>query len=145
MPKLRHRFPHDPPVVLRRRLADLWLGPELSSAATGRRPNLSDKAGCAESATGGRVGLIDRVGWEQKLLSPFPLSSEAEERGMKLCWVYPGWRSRTRWASEQQARTTLPFAAPRSLPMLAPFIPAGGSLAGSCHISVSPFSGALSA
>ena len=33
MAGLRHRFPQDPPVVLRRRLADLWLGPELSVAA----------------------------------------------------------------------------------------------------------------
>jgi hypothetical protein len=33
MAGLRHRFPHDPPAVLRRRLADLWLGPELSTAA----------------------------------------------------------------------------------------------------------------
>ena len=35
---LRHRFPQDSPVVLRRRLADLWLGPELSAAAYGPPP-----------------------------------------------------------------------------------------------------------
>ena len=35
---LRHRFPKDPPAVLRRRLADLWLGPELSAAAYGPPP-----------------------------------------------------------------------------------------------------------
>jgi hypothetical protein len=35
---LRHRFPEDPPTVLRRRLADLWLGPELSTAAYGPAP-----------------------------------------------------------------------------------------------------------
>ena len=38
MAGLRHRFPHDPPAVLRRRLADLWLGPELSTAAYGSPP-----------------------------------------------------------------------------------------------------------
>jgi hypothetical protein len=38
MTGLRHRFPHDPPAVLRRRLADLWLGPELSAAAYGPPP-----------------------------------------------------------------------------------------------------------
>jgi len=32
---LRERFPQDPPRVLRRRLADLWLGPELAKAAYG--------------------------------------------------------------------------------------------------------------
>ena len=32
---LRERFPQDPPAVLRRRLADLWLGPELAAAAYG--------------------------------------------------------------------------------------------------------------
>jgi hypothetical protein len=35
---LRERFPEDPPVVLRRRLADLWLGSELSEAAYGPLP-----------------------------------------------------------------------------------------------------------
>jgi hypothetical protein len=35
MAGLRQRFPHDSPAVLRRRLADLWLGPELSAAAYG--------------------------------------------------------------------------------------------------------------
>jgi hypothetical protein len=38
---LRERFPQDPPAVLRRRLADLWLGSELAAAAYGR---LSDRA-----------------------------------------------------------------------------------------------------
>ena len=38
MAGLRHRFPQDTPAVLRRRLADLWLGPELSTAAYGPRP-----------------------------------------------------------------------------------------------------------
>ena len=32
---LRERFPEDPPAVLRRRLAELWLGPELAAAAYG--------------------------------------------------------------------------------------------------------------
>ena len=32
---LRERFPQDPPRALRRRLADLWLGPELAAAAYG--------------------------------------------------------------------------------------------------------------
>jgi hypothetical protein len=35
MAGLRDRFPKDPPEVLRRRLADLWLGPELAAAAYG--------------------------------------------------------------------------------------------------------------
>ena len=35
---LRERFPQDPPALLRRRLADLWLGPELAAAAYGRLP-----------------------------------------------------------------------------------------------------------
>ena len=34
----RHRFPHDPPAMLRRRPAGLWLGPELSAAAYGPAP-----------------------------------------------------------------------------------------------------------
>jgi hypothetical protein len=38
MAGLRHRFPQDPPEVLRRRLADLWLGPESSAAAYGPAP-----------------------------------------------------------------------------------------------------------
>ena len=38
MAGLRHRFPQDPPAVLRRRLAGLWLGPELSTAAYGPAP-----------------------------------------------------------------------------------------------------------
>ena len=41
MAGLRHRFPQDPPVVLRRRLADLWLGPELSAVAYGPPPELA--------------------------------------------------------------------------------------------------------
>jgi hypothetical protein len=32
---LRQRFPHDSPAQLRRRLADLWLGPELAAKAYG--------------------------------------------------------------------------------------------------------------
>ncbi len=32
---LRERFPQDLPAILRRRLADLWLGPELAAAAFG--------------------------------------------------------------------------------------------------------------
>jgi hypothetical protein len=35
---LRHRFPQDSPGMLRRRLADLWLGPELSAVAYGPLP-----------------------------------------------------------------------------------------------------------
>jgi len=35
---LCHRFPQDPPEVLRRRLAEIWLGPELSAAAYGPAP-----------------------------------------------------------------------------------------------------------
>jgi hypothetical protein len=35
MTGLRQRFPHDSPGALRRRLADLWLGPELSAVAYG--------------------------------------------------------------------------------------------------------------
>jgi hypothetical protein len=38
MAGLRHRFPQDSPAVLRRRLAHLWLGPELSAAAYGPPP-----------------------------------------------------------------------------------------------------------
>jgi hypothetical protein len=38
MADLRHRFPQDSPALLRRRLADLWLGPELSAAAYGPLP-----------------------------------------------------------------------------------------------------------
>ena len=37
---LRGRFPEDSPAVLRRRLADLWLGPELGEAAYGPLPKL---------------------------------------------------------------------------------------------------------
>ena len=32
---LRARFPHDSPAQLRRRLADLWFGPELAARAYG--------------------------------------------------------------------------------------------------------------
>ena len=32
---LRERFPQEPPEVLRRRMADLWLGPELAAASYG--------------------------------------------------------------------------------------------------------------
>jgi hypothetical protein len=32
---MRERFPQDSPAALRRRLADLWLGPELAAAAYG--------------------------------------------------------------------------------------------------------------
>ncbi len=32
---LRERHPHDSPVRLRRRLADLWIGPELAAKAYG--------------------------------------------------------------------------------------------------------------
>jgi hypothetical protein len=35
---LRERFPQDPPRVLLRRLADLWLGPQLAAAAYGPPP-----------------------------------------------------------------------------------------------------------
>ena len=35
MAGLRQRFPQDPPELLRRRFADLWLGPELAAAAYG--------------------------------------------------------------------------------------------------------------
>lgn len=35
---LRSRFPQDSPAMLRRRLADLWLGPELSESAYGPLP-----------------------------------------------------------------------------------------------------------
>ncbi len=35
MAGLRERFPKDPPAVLRRRLADLWLGTELAADAYG--------------------------------------------------------------------------------------------------------------
>jgi hypothetical protein len=45
MAGLRQRVPHDPPLVIRRRLADLWLGPELSTAANGPPP---EPAGLAE-------------------------------------------------------------------------------------------------
>ena len=38
MTGLRQRFPHDSPGALRRRLADLWLGPELSAVAYGPLP-----------------------------------------------------------------------------------------------------------
>jgi len=41
MTGLRERFPQDPPLVLRRRLADLWLGPELSAAVYGPAPKPS--------------------------------------------------------------------------------------------------------
>ena len=36
---LRERFPQDPPAVLRRRLADLWLGSELAGEAYGPLSN----------------------------------------------------------------------------------------------------------
>jgi hypothetical protein len=36
---LCERFPQDPPAALRRRLADLWLGPELAAAAYGPLPS----------------------------------------------------------------------------------------------------------
>lgn len=39
---LRQRFPHDSPAMLRRRLADLWLGPELSALAYGPHLNSVD-------------------------------------------------------------------------------------------------------
>ena len=39
MAGLRDRFPQEPPATLRRRLAELWLGPELSTAAYGPLPN----------------------------------------------------------------------------------------------------------
>jgi len=32
---LRERFPHDPPARILRRLADLWLGPDLAARAYG--------------------------------------------------------------------------------------------------------------
>ena len=35
MAGLRHRFPQESPMRLRRRLAEIWLGPELSAAAYG--------------------------------------------------------------------------------------------------------------
>ena len=35
MTGLRQRFPHDSPAMLRRRMADLWLGPELGALAYG--------------------------------------------------------------------------------------------------------------
>jgi len=35
---LRERHPNDSPVRLRRRLADLWLGPELAAKAYGSMP-----------------------------------------------------------------------------------------------------------
>lgn len=35
---LRERHPNDSPAQLRRRLADLWLGPDLASAAYGPSP-----------------------------------------------------------------------------------------------------------
>ena len=35
---LRERHPHDSPARLRRRLADLWLGPELAAKAYGPLP-----------------------------------------------------------------------------------------------------------
>jgi hypothetical protein len=38
MTGLRHRFPEDSQGVLRRRLADLWLGPELRAVAYGPLP-----------------------------------------------------------------------------------------------------------
>jgi hypothetical protein len=38
MTGLRQRFPNDSPGALRRRLADLWLGPELSAVAYGPLP-----------------------------------------------------------------------------------------------------------
>ncbi len=38
MAGLRQRFPHDPPHILRRRLAHLWLGRELSNLAYGGLP-----------------------------------------------------------------------------------------------------------
>ncbi len=43
MAGLRQRFPHDSPTMLRRRFADLWLGPELSAAAYGPLP---EPGGC---------------------------------------------------------------------------------------------------
>ena len=43
MEGLRQRFPHDSAAMLRRRFADLWLGPELSAAAYGP---LSEPAEC---------------------------------------------------------------------------------------------------
>lgn len=36
---LRDRHPHDSPVRLRRRFADLWLGPELARKAYGDSPD----------------------------------------------------------------------------------------------------------
>jgi len=36
---LRDRYPQDSPATLRRRLAELWLGPELSAAAYGPLPD----------------------------------------------------------------------------------------------------------
>ena len=36
---LRERHPHDSPVRLRRRLADLWIGPELAAKAYGPFPD----------------------------------------------------------------------------------------------------------
>ena len=38
MTGLRQRFPRDSPATLRRRLADLWLGPQLSALAYGPLP-----------------------------------------------------------------------------------------------------------
>jgi hypothetical protein len=42
---LRERFPQDPPAALRRRLADLWLGPELAAAAYGPLSPLAEATG----------------------------------------------------------------------------------------------------
>ncbi len=36
--RLRERYPDEPESVLRRRLADLWLGPELAAKAYGPMP-----------------------------------------------------------------------------------------------------------
>jgi hypothetical protein len=39
MTGLRERYPNEPPARLQRRLADLWLGPELAARAYGPLPD----------------------------------------------------------------------------------------------------------
>jgi hypothetical protein len=68
-------------------------------------------------ATGGRRAQGEGLGWRRAdcssgcregLLSPFPLSSAAEERGMTSQSDYPGWRSRTRFRFSTAPRDGCP-------------------------------------
>ena len=77
MTGLRHRFPQDSPTVLRRRLAELWLGTELAAKAYGPPPEggTLDRAYLEEWASElGVTDLLRRALDDVGLLAPLPES-----------------------------------------------------------------------